>query len=68
MTNVSDVLKQFQKYLNNEESSIKKLINSRKTWSRIGSRDSFDELEFNSTEEKEEFLKEWISENPYNNI
>lgn len=44
-----------------------KLENSAETWSRIGSRDNFDELGLDSSE-LDEFLKEFIAENPYQNI
>ena len=44
------------------------LENSRATWERIGSGDAFAELGFQSQSEKEDFLKEWISENPYQAI
>lgn len=33
-------------------------------WSRIGNKDSFSELSMDESE-LEEFLKEWIAENPY---
>jgi hypothetical protein len=44
------------------------LPNSRETWERIGSGDSFAELNFQSQSEKEEFLKEWVENNPYTAI
>ncbi len=44
------------------------LPNNINTWSRIANRDSFSELLFSDESEKESFLKEWINENPYNNI
>lgn len=40
------------------------LENSRDTWSKIGSGESFSDLGFDS----EEDLKEWIANNPYANI
>jgi len=46
----------------------KKLPNTRDTWDRIAHKDSFSELGFTNNSEKEEFLKEWIESNPYNNI
>lgn len=42
----------------------KTLHNTKTTWSRIGSKDSFLELSL-STSEKDEFLSEWIEANPY---
>ena len=44
-----------------------KLENSRETWSRIGNRDNFSELGLEGSE-LDDFLAEWISENPYNNL
>ena len=43
------------------------LPNTEDTWSRIGNKDSFDELGLEKTE-LEEFLSEWMEENSYNNI
>ena len=43
------------------------LENSKETWDRIGKKDSFEELGLESSE-LENFLKEWIDDNPYNNI
>jgi len=43
------------------------LPNTKDTWSRIGNKDSFDELGLEKTE-LEEFLSEWMEENSYNNI
>ena len=45
-----------------------KLPNTRDTWERIGLKDSFSELGFANNSEKDEFLKEWMASNPYNNI
>lgn len=44
------------------------LENNRATWERIANRDSFSELGFESESAKESWLKEWISENPYQAI
>ena len=44
-----------------------KLENSRETWSRIGNRDNFSELGLEGSE-LDDFLSEWIAENPYNNL
>jgi hypothetical protein len=41
--------------------------NTKETWERIGSRDSFPELNL-SESELDEFLSEWVKENPYQNI
>ncbi len=43
------------------------LANTANTWSRIGSKDTFDELELQESE-LDEFLKEWTSDNEYSNI
>lgn len=45
---------------------IKDMPNTKGTWARIGSRDSFSELGMSSSE-KDEFLKEWTEANPYAN-
>ena len=44
------------------------LENNKATWERIANRDSFSELGFESEDAKESWLKEWISENPYQAI
>ncbi len=44
------------------------LANTAATWAIIGNRGDFSEMSFASDAEKEEFLKEWIKDNPYNNI
>lgn len=53
---------------NPAKSSKKTLENTKETWRRIGSKDSFEELGLESSE-LENFLKEWINENnEYGNI
>ncbi len=44
-----------------------KLENNKDTWERIGRKDSFSELGLESSE-LETFLKDWVSQNPYNNL
>jgi hypothetical protein len=44
------------------------LVNSAETWRRIANKDEFAELGFSSEQEKNDFLKQWCSENPYSNI
>jgi len=44
------------------------LPNTRETWERIGKGDDFKEFGFTSESEKEEFLKDWMKNNPYSNI
>ena len=43
------------------------LENSKETWSRIGNKDSFAELGLEGSE-LDNFLAEWIAENPYENL
>jgi len=52
----------------NDTNLDKNLPNTRETWERIGNLDSFSELGFSSDTEKEEFLKDWIDNNPYSSI
>ncbi len=51
----------------NKQEDRPHLPNTRETWARIGDKDSFSELGL-GTSELAEFLTDWISENPYNNI
>lgn len=46
------------------KASNKTLENNASTWSRIGKKDSFDELGLEKSE-LESFLKEWCENNPY---
>lgn len=41
------------------------LRNTRETWTRIANKDPLEELEFSSASEKDQFLSEWIQDNPY---
>jgi hypothetical protein len=43
------------------------LENTKETWNRIGRKDKFEELGLDE-EELESFLKEFIEDNPYNNL
>lgn len=52
--------------LQNPEKTTK-LENNKDTWSRIGRGDNFSELGLEEGE-LEGFLREWTSENPYDNI
>lgn len=61
---IEELLNQLQ-YGNDNGTS--KLPNTKDTWARIGSQDSFSELGL-SRSELDNFLKEWIDENPYSNI
>ncbi len=66
---VEELLNSMQtKYKKGEGGTLRTLENSKDTWSRIAAKDDFSELGFTSESEKEEFLKSWISDNPYSNI
>ena len=66
---VEELLNSMQvKYQTRDSNSIRNLENNSDTWTRIANKDSFDELDFKSSSEKDEFIKEWISENEYRNI
>lgn len=43
------------------------LANTKETWNRIGNKDSFSELGLEGSE-LDNFLQDWIENNPYNNI
>lgn len=53
--------------LQNPEKANMSLENNSETWSRIGNKDKFSELGLEDSE-LNDFLKEWMSDNPYNNI
>jgi hypothetical protein len=53
--------------LENPNTNSKTLPNTTDTWSRIGNRDNFSELNMNSSE-LDEFLREWVANNPYETI
>ncbi len=46
----------------------RQLQNSLETWQRIQDGSWADGLDFSGEKEKDDFLKEWIANNPYNNI
>ena len=50
-----------------EKHKVKGLANNAETWSRIGSRDSFDELGLEGSD-LDDFLTEWTSTNEYSNL
>jgi len=69
MATIEELLKSMLTLSSDKKSSdFIGLPNSRETWERIGSGDSFAELNFQSLSEKEDFLKEWIESNPYTAI
>ena len=53
--------------LQNPEKVTLSLENNSETWSRIGNKDKFSELGLEDSE-LNDFLKDWISDNPYNNL
>lgn len=53
--------------LQNPEKVMLSLENNSETWSRIGNKDKFSELGLEDSE-LNDFLKEWIADNDYNNI
>lgn len=54
--------------LNNLKSPNKPTLeNTKETWTRIGNKDKFEELGLSGSE-LDEFLKDFIENNPYNNI
>ena len=63
MATIDDLLRALQ----NPNEDNAKLRNDFTTWQRIGNKDDFSELGLSSGE-LEDFLKEWIEENPYSNI
>lgn len=63
MANLDDLLNALQ----NPNEDNAKLKNDFDTWRRIGNKDSFDELGINKSE-LDEFLTEWIGNNPYESI
>jgi hypothetical protein len=69
MATIEELLKSMLTLASDKKSNdFTGLENSRSTWERIGSGDSFAELGFQSQSEKEDFLKEWIENNPYQAI
>lgn len=68
MTNlINKFLEDLEKQEEENKIKYKGLENTKETWGRIGSNDSFSELNLTSSE-LSSFLTEWIKENPYNNI
>lgn len=53
--------------LTNPNKSTGKLENNKDTWSRIAKRDAFTELGLSGSD-LDSYLKDWIADNPYNNI
>lgn len=53
--------------LENPDTSVKTLGNTIDTWTRIGNKDTFDELGLEPSE-LDSFLEDWRANNDYNNI
>jgi hypothetical protein len=53
--------------LQNPNKKLATLPNTPETWAKIGNKDAFSELGMDNSE-LNEFLKEWVADNPYNNI
>ena len=64
MASLKDMLNALQSPIDAIKS---KLANTFDTWSKIGSKTIYDELEGDQSE-MDAFLNEWIEENPYSNI
>jgi|TARA_R110000851_G_scaffold287804_1_gene441866 arsenate reductase-like glutaredoxin family protein len=60
-------IEELLKALNTTETGLRELMNSKETWERIGNDDAFSELGLTEGE-LEEFLQEWIDNNPYTAI
>lgn len=65
MATIEELLKSLQ--IKQPSVTDGKLNNTRETWQRISSKDSFDELKLKGSE-LDKFLSDWIAENPYNNV
>lgn len=59
---ISDLLNALQ-----NPDKVVTLENTKETWTRIGNKDSFEELGLEPSE-LDAFLSEWLGENPYENI
>lgn len=63
MASIDDLLAALQ----NPNEGNAKLKNDFDTWNRIGNGDKFSELGLTGSD-LDEFLKDWMSQNPYENI
>lgn len=61
---IDDLLNALQ---NPEKPDKNTLENTKETWRRIGNKDSFSELEIESSD-LDSFLAEWCENNEYNNL
>lgn len=64
---IDDLLNSLQNPNKKVKEGKSTLENTAETWHRIGENDKFEELGLD-TSELTDFLKEWINDNPYNNI
>lgn len=62
MATIQDMLNALQ-----NPKKTKGLEVSKETWRRIGNKDKFEELGLSGSE-LDEYLKEWMQYNPYNNL
>ena len=65
MATLKELLESLSETSTTGENKRSTLRNTRETWTRIANRDPFEELEFSSASEKDQFLSEWIQDNPY---
>lgn len=63
--NIDDLLKALSNP--NKIEGQKTLENNKDTWARIANRDSFSELDLESSD-LSNFLQEWVEANPYSSI
>ena len=68
MATIEELLKSMYTLSSDSKGDFIGLQNNKATWERIANRDSFSELGFESESAKEEWLKEWIDQNPYLSI
>ena len=61
---IDDLLNALQNGSGNGKATLE---NNKETWRRIGNKDKFEELGLDEGE-LENFLKEFIEDNPYNNL
>ena len=65
MATIEELLKSLQTPATSKSSKLTESV--AEIYERIGNKDSFSELGLTGSD-LDDFLKEWISENPYNNI
>lgn len=60
-------IRQLLESIQQNNSTTAKLENNRTNWSRLGSRDKFEEFKL-SKSDLDDFLKAWVRDNEYSNI